>query len=212
MPSVVSPLIPFPGIGWWGIILQNNSVIYDRAEHFQKMSYRNRYRITGANGLIQLSIPLEGGREQRTAMKDVRVSNKDRWQVQHWRTLTSVYKRSPYFYFYEPSLQNLFEQEFEKLVDFNLASIHWLKEQLSISFAEDFANEYIADCGTEYIDIRNKQKERAEIPTSTYYQLFSDRHGFLPNLSMLDLLFSEGPYSLDWINKNRQVVEQWGGN
>jgi hypothetical protein len=209
MSSVVSPLIPFPNIGWWYVALQSNSVIYDTAEHFQKMSYRNRYKITGANGMIQLSAPIEGGRESRAAMRDIHISNKDRWQVQHWRTLTSVYKRSPYFDFYEPTLQALFEQRFEKLVDFNLASIHWLKEQLEVSFPETFADEYIPDYGNDIVDLRHKQKARIQDNKATYYQLFSDRNGFLPNLSMLDLLFSEGPYSRDWINENKEDVIKW---
>lgn len=212
MRSVVSPLIPFPPIGWWGIMLQNNSVTYDTAEHFQKMSYRNRYCISGANGMIQLSIPLKGGRDQKVAMKNVQISNSDKWQVQHWRTLTSVYKRSPYFEFYEPSLKLMFEMEFDKLVDFDLASIQWLQKQLKASFDEHFAEEYIEVYKDGVIDLRDKMRvstEVKDINSPAYYQLFSDRNGFLPNLSMLDLLFSEGPHSLDWIKANIEEVKKW---
>jgi hypothetical protein len=212
MSSVVSPLIPFPNIWWWNVVLKNMAITFDVAEHFQKMTYRNRYAISGANGMIQLSIPLEGGRDQKIAMSEANISNSDRWQVQHWRTLTSVYKRSPYFEFYEPSLQNLFETKYDKLIDFNLATIHWLKKQLKASFDEVFTDEYVAAYKEEVTDMRDKVKANAKFLgtiTPVYYQLFSDRNGFLKNLSMLDLLFSEGPHTIDWLNRNAAEVKKW---
>lgn len=193
MSVIVSSFMPFPSIAWWMIAANSETIILDKAEHFEKMSYRNKYYITGANGPITLSIPLTDGREQRKAMKDVQICNKDRWQVQHWRTLVSVYKRSPYFDFYEPSLELLFHTPYERLIDFDLASIEWLKKQLKLRFNIEFADNYLKEYEGA-ADMRNMKRGKEDLAnTPKYYQLFEERNGFLPNLSMLDLLFSEGP-------------------
>ena len=145
--------------------------------------------------MITLSIPLENGREQRKSMKDVLISNTERWQVQHWRTLVSVYKRSPYFDHYEPSLQKLFDTAFTHLSAFNLATMHWLKQQLKLEFREQFVDTYHKEhadsSDLRSIKPRSMGKESSDV--LKYYQLFEERNGFLANLSLLDLLFSEGP-------------------
>lgn len=211
--KLVTSFIPFPNIYWWLLASSCRYVIFDYAEHFQKMSYRNRYYLSGSNGLIQLSIPLVEGRNQRTAMGAVQICNKQRWQVQHWRTIYSVYKRSPYFDFYEPSLLPLFEQPYTSLSEFCLATTDWLKAQLKLSFEELFADEYekhyvaIADLRTGFMPGIEK---RTDIAKPSYYQLFEDRTGFLPNMSMLDLLFVQGPYSMEWMKNNRGLIlEHW---
>ena len=201
MAAVLSPIIPFPNIQWWKLVAANPQVLWDEAEHFEKMTYRNRYYVTGPNGLVQLSIPLENGRNQRCAVSKVMISNKERWQVQQWRTMVSVYNRSPFFSFYAVTLEPVFLQPYERLIDFNMATIHWLKQQLSLQFTEDHITEYKKVYDNSTIDIRKELKpgmERNAQPANgaPYYQLFSERNGFLPNLSMLDLLFSEGPHSM----------------
>ena len=200
MSVIVSSFMPFPSIAWWMEVAKSNTLILDRAEHFEKMSYRNKYYITGANGPVTLSIPLTDGREQRKPMRDVGICNKDRWQVQHWRTLVSVYKRSPYFEHYEPSLEPLFLTPYALLTDFDLASIEWSKKQLRLTFDIEFADCYLKD-HEGAIDMRNMKRSKEDVTNAPkYYQLFEERNGFVPNLSMLDLLFSEGPGSVELIN------------
>lgn len=214
MSAVISSVLPFPNIYWWSVALASGEVDFDIAEHFEKMSYRNRYYVAGANGLVTLSIPLVEGRGQRRPMQDVRINNKDSWQVQHWRTLTSAYKRAPYFDHYEYSLINLFQQPFERLIDFNFATIHWLREQLKLVFKEQIVSEYAKEYPGSY-DLRKKLNpgiEKHPVQTHPYYQMFSERSGFLQNLSMLDLLFTEGPYALGWVKANDGLIEQWGRN
>ena len=169
-----------------------DTVILDAGEHFQKMSDRNRYEISGANNGIKLSVPLVNGRNQRVAMKEVRIFNDTRWQVQHWRTLVSVYKRTPFFDHYADSLQPLFETQFSFLTDYNSAALHWVKQQLKIRFEEKETDTYLKEYPQEIIDLR-PDKPIAQHQFPKYYQVFEDRIGFLPNLSILDLLFSEGP-------------------
>ncbi len=197
MSVIVSSFMPFPSIAWWIAAVKSDTIILDKAEHFEKMSYRNKYYITGANGPITLSIPLADGREQRKAMKDVEICNRERWQVQHWRTLVSVYKRSPYFEHYEPGLEKIFHTPYTLLSEFNLASIEWLKTQLKlktdISFADAYLKEY--ENATDLRNLKRSKDTNRDYPV--YYQLFEERHGFVPNLSLLDLLFSEGPMTME---------------
>ena len=205
MSVIVSSFMPFPSISWWVSAIKTESIILDKAEHFEKMSYRNKYYITGANGPITLSIPLADGREQRKPMKDVQICNRERWQIQHWRTLVSVYKRSPYFEHYEPSLEKIFHTPFQFLTEFNLASIEWLKAQLKlkteITFTDSYEKEY-----ENTIDLRNLKRSKdtgGNYPV--YYQLFEERNGFVPNLSLLDLLFSEGAGTMELLNSLRPL-------
>jgi hypothetical protein len=209
MSFAISSLIPFPDISWWAAISSCDTLYIDVNEHFQKMSFHNRYYIAGSNGMIQLSVPLAGGRDQHAIMRNIGIFNQNRWQVQHWRTISSVYRRSPYFDFYERDLQLLFETPYSSLTDFNLATIHWLKQQLKISFDEIYPADYKKEYEGALYDLRGLKpahKKNTVAPFPQYYQLFSERNGFLSNLSILDLLFSEGPYTMKWITEHRQEI------
>ncbi|MFI4963318.1 MAG: WbqC family protein [Legionellales bacterium] len=200
--TVVTPFFTFPNIDWWAQMLNVGTVIFDAGEHFEKMTFRNRYQISGANNSILLSVPLVHGRNQHIPMKDVRIHNGERWQVQHWRTLVSVYKRSPYFDHYEEQLKPLFETPYTHLIDFNRAGIEWVSRQLSLEFemqeTMDFVKEYPADV-TDLRPLKFYREQDSNLQFPKYYQVFEDRIGFLPNLSILDLLFSEGPRAVNWL-------------
>lgn len=208
MSFVVSAFRPFPSVQWWAAVAHAGTVIFDRAEHFQKMSARNRYYIASANGRLTLTIPLQDGRDQRKAMNNIRICNKDNWQVQHWRTLTSAYRRAPFFEHYEPSLASLFEIKYDLLTEYNLATIHWLKKQLKKDFAEQYADIYQPQYPDALADLRIKNKTQQATTAPEYYQLFADRNGFIPGLSMLDLLFSEGPQAMHWILQQEAALLQ----
>ncbi len=214
MIQLVSPLVPFPNVYWWMLAGEAGTVIVDLAEHFVKMSYRNRYYITGANGLIQLTVPLQQGRNQRTAMHDVRIDNKERWQVQDWRTIFSVYGRAPYFEYYAPSLEQLLHSHFDKLVAFNEATIRWATEHTGVRFDLSTVDNYVGEYGDGVTDIRKTFKPGIEnnvLPESDglYYQLFAERNGFYPNLSIIDLLFSEGPAVRTLIKEQQAAIRAW---
>lgn len=209
---LISSFLPFPNVLWWAYASEFNTVCFDAHENFQKMSYRNRYYISGANGMIQLSIPLEQGRSQKTIIKDVKISNHERWQVQHWRTLVSVYKRSPYFEHYEQELYKMFEKPYNYLADFNADSIHWLKEQSGILFEEKKTGQYAKhyDGATDLRESLKPGIEKKQVNNEAHYhQVFADRTGFLPNLSLLDLLCSEGPHAKHWMKTNKTAILNW---
>lgn len=192
---VVSSFLTFPNIGWWMQVIKEGGVVFDGAEHFEKMSYRNRYRISGSNNSILLTVPLINGREQRLPMAEVKIFNDGMWQVQHWRTLVSVYKRTPYFEHYEDLLRPLYEHQYTHLATFDRASIDWVAKQLKIEIDVKETNEYVKDHGYGVVDLRNEKTP--DVPLPEYHQVFQDRIGFQPNLSILDLLFSEGPGATD---------------
>lgn len=190
--TVVSPFLTFPRISWWMQVMNADTVLLDKAEHYEKMTGRNRYDISGSSNKILLSVPLTHGRNQHIPMQDVLIYNTVNWQVQHWRTLVSVYSRTPYFEHYEPSLQRLFETAFTHLTEFNKAGIQWVMQQMRLKFQLQETNEYVKEYPAEITDLRDTKKE-VLLPPPVYYQIFEDRIGFLPDLSILDLLFSEGP-------------------
>lgn len=168
--------------------------VFDQYEHFQKMSFRNRCTLLGGNGPINLSIPVDGGRNQRTVMKDVRILNKENWQDRHWKTITSCYNKSPWLAHYADDLTALYQKRFEFLLDWNLECFRWAADKLAIttpwSLSENYIDEYDK---TEYVDWRSKllpatiNQNFPEMPR--YPQVFEDRFGFVPNLSVLDWLF-----------------------
>jgi len=178
-------------------VQQASVVLLDAGEHYKKMTMRNRYRISGSNNPILLSVPLVNGRNQHVPMHDVRIHNAERWQVQHWRTLVSVYRRTPFFEHYEAALQPLFETEFERLIDFNQAGVAWVSKMLKMEFGLKQTDIYKKEYPAEVIDLRMVEKE--PVITPHYYQLFEDRIGFQHDLSILDLLFSEGPATTKWL-------------
>lgn len=160
------------------------------------MSFRNRYMVCGADGPLTLSIPIVQGRQQRKPMSQVQIDNKTRWQVQHWRTLESVYNRSPYFEFYAQELQTLYQEPFEYLADFSMQSIRLLGKLSGIIPVIRMAAGYQKHYPDAAADIRTafRSKDYAAEPGRfpVYHQTFEDRHGFLPNLSLLDLLAAAG--------------------
>ena len=200
--SAVTPFLTFPNISWWMRVWDACPLILDSGEHFEKMTYRNRYRISGANNTILLSVPLVNGRNQHVPMKDLQIFNKEKWQVQHWRTLVSVYRRSPYFDYYEDSLKLLFETSFERLIDFNRAGIIWTMTQLKMNPEMHDAPVFLKTYPSDILDLRSEKLLKPEGEQfRKYYQVFEDRNGFIPNLSILDLLFSEGPGSVNWLKR-----------
>ncbi len=162
------------------------------------MSFRNRCVVAGANGPINLSVPIEGGRNSKLPMKEVRIRNQERWQTNHWRTIFSAYNRSPWFEHFAAELEELYTRRFNFLVDWNMACFGWTADKMAIntpvSLSEVFIKNYPED---EYLDWRGRyipaMIHNLDEEAPAYRQVFEERHGFIPNLSVLDFLFCHGP-------------------
>lgn len=192
----------FPSISFYKTLINYDILLIERYEHYQKVSYRNRCYIAGPNGSILLSVPLARGKNQRTVMKDVRISNDERWQALHWKTLVSAYRRSPWFEYHEEELGKLFTKEVSYLLDWNLMCLEWVNKVLGvttpITFTEAYNKTY--EAGTGIIDARDTilpGRTTVDENTLHYTQVFQERAGFLPDLSILDLIFCEGRRSVE---------------
>ncbi len=183
------PLLPFPPLLWWQGALAGGCICFDEAEPFRKMGLRNRYRIASSNGPLWLTVPILGGREQRRPTGEILIDNRTPWQRTHWRSIGSVYQRTAFFEHYEEVLRPLFEQPFERLSDFNRATIHRAEKvlRLSLPVVENIPG------NTAFTDLRERVVDYKSGREKPYVQPFVERTGFLPGMSILDGLFCEGP-------------------
>lgn len=175
-------------IDYFSKAIQAKSIAIELHEYFPKQTIRNHCNIATADGVMKLTIPLEG-RKNKSITKDIRISYAEPWQKLHFKSIETAYNNSPYFEFYNYKLEPFYKKKYEFLIDFNTELTHallkMLKENVAISFTESY--EKIAP----EIDFRNSDFKQ-ENP-QTYYQIFSDKNGFIPDLSIYDLLFNSGP-------------------
>ena len=186
----------FGCVNWIYDLFQFSHVKIEQCEYYQKMSFRNRCVVFGANGLVQLSVPLQDGRNQRKPLKEVLINNQEHWQKMHWRTLCSCYGKAPFFEYYQPWLQDFYQKRFDGLWEMNLYILDWLKKVLAIPSEIGFTESYEKTYPSSVIDHRSlwlpKNFQDSE-KVIRYQQVFEDKRGFQKNLSVLDILMCEGP-------------------
>ena len=185
-----------PSIRYMAWIVAKKEVSFVLTNHYQKQTYRNRTEIYGANGKLKLTIPISHNKFQKNQLdSEVKIFNDSCWQRDHWKSLESSYRSSPFFEFYEDDLYNFFHRRHEKLMDLNIALIKKIFSLLEIVIKFKKTNK--VDEFSELI--RAKQKTIYKIPT--YHQVFNSKYGFIDNLSILDLIFNVGPESNNYLKK-----------
>lgn len=193
-------LIPpyFGPISTWAEIY-NCDVIWDIHKNYNKQSYRNRTFIHSANGVQKLTVPIKHSLIKFT-LNDSYIDNSTNWQQIHWKSIKIAYSSSPYFEFYKDSLEVFFSKKYTKLLDLNMKTIKMVSEWLEVDLNNDFSKKYVEDYNTKF-DLRNliehKNKTKKLIPN--YTQVFSNKNGFINDLSIIDLIFNEGPNSLRFL-------------
>ena len=193
IPTYFSPISQYTSI------VNSNDITFEIEENYQKQSYRNRCYILGANGKQLLNIPISHTNKSfgKLKLKEVLIEDSN-WQRQHYKSLTTAYNHSPFFEFYKDDLQYIFKKKYKYLLDINIDSFHFINEALDLSKEYNISkkfNDKVDDDYRYHADVKNTDKTKC-IP---YIQMFQDRNNFLNNLSILDLLFMEGPNSINFL-------------
>lgn len=193
--SRIFPTAYLPSIEYVSLFLKTENPSIELFETYQKQSCRTRTSVMTANGIQTLTIPVIKINGNHTLTKDIEISYKESWQQVHIRCLESAYRKSAYFDYFFPYFEKIYKQKFNTLIELNNYCLNVILKLLKVkkeySYTEDF--ERIADDNDYRISL---SKSRNEIEMKPYYQVFSDRHGFIPNLSIVDLLFNEGTSSI----------------
>ncbi|RZL38627.1 MAG: hypothetical protein EOO96_02525 [Pedobacter sp.] len=193
--SAIFPLFYLPPVSYFTALKANDfNFLIEKHEHFVKQTYRNRASIASPDGILDLMIPVIKGSKFKTPIKDVKISYDAKWQRLHWLSMQTCYRSSAYFEFYEDGLAPFYERKYDFLFDFNIELLAWILKQLKQNNNLAYTSEYENDI-PKAIDFRssfNKSSIHSE-GAKNYFQVFSDRNDFLPNLSIIDLLFNQGP-------------------
>ena len=189
----------FGPIQWYQKLNRYDECLIERHESFIKQTYRNRMLIPTTNGPLSLTIPTN--HDISLSMKDIRISDHANWRHVHWNALLSAYGESPFFEYYQDDIRPFFEKKYEFLFDFNMETTEKMIELLDIrpkiSITEAYIQSKEQKEEDEIKDFRDAIRPKKPLPDAEfapqrYYQVYEQKHGFQPNMSILDLLFNEG--------------------
>jgi hypothetical protein len=191
----------FPSISHFVAIAKANIVTFEVEDNFQKQTNRNRMYIYSPNGIQLLNVPVKHNKERHQRIKEVKIENDFDWQKQHFKSLEAAYRTSPFFEYFEDDILPIFQKKHNYLMDLNMETIAIVSKCLRLEFDYDETTEYFHKV-TDKVDHRNLINGKKDTSIfEPYTQVFGDKHGYLNNLSILDLLFNEGRYALDYLKK-----------
>ncbi len=197
----------FPSISHFTAIVQAEKVTFEMEDNFQKQTNRNRTYIYSPNGIQLLNIPVKHSKTAHQKTKDIQIENDFDWQKQHFKSLEAAYRSSPFFEYFEDDLLPIFEKKHSFLMDLNLEVFDLITRCLRMKIAYSTTTEYFHEINSgEVIDFRflaNGKKDHSQF--ESYTQVFDDKFGFINNLSVLDLVFNEGKFALDYL-KSQQLL------
>ena len=191
----------FPSVSHFVAMAQADLVTFEMEDHFQKQTNRNRMYIYSPNGIQLLNIPVKHSKEAHQKIKEVRLETAFDWQKQHFKSLEAAYRTSPFFEYFEDDIRTVFEKKHSFLMDLNMETMALVSKCLGLTFDYDETEEYFHTV-TDKVDYRglvNGKKDLSQF--EPYTQVFGEKHGYLNNLSILDLLFNEGRYALEYLKK-----------
>ncbi len=193
----------FPNLSHYIAIVQSETISFETCDNYQKQTYRNRTEIYGANGKLALTVPVNYTQKNRQLYKDVEIANENDWQLQHLKSLQSAYSMSPFFEYYIDDLMPLFNRHYKYILDLNLDTFALINDCLQLEI-KNSNTETFEKIPENKVDLRELVKKNKSIETiEAYQQVFTEKHGFISNLSILDLLFNEGPASEIYLKKQK---------
>ncbi len=200
--QLLLPAFYLPNVSYFQAIYQHKgSICIEQHEHFPKQTYRTRTQIGTANGKLDLIIPIVHGKKDHVAVKDIRINYDHPWQRLHWLSIQTAYRSSAYFEYYEDDFLPFYKKEFTYLLDFHLEQLELLLRLLKIKRDISMSESYVKHIESE-IDWRTDATPRKKdiLPAANpYYQVFEEKTGFVSHLSIIDLLFNQGPQSRSFL-------------
>jgi WbqC-like protein family len=200
--EILTSIAYLPPISWCSLVFKAEKVTIEACEHYQKGTYRNRCHLIGPNGLQKLSIPLLQGKHQQTPIREVKIAYAEAWQKNHWRSICAAYGRAPYFEHYAPFLMPFYQKKYEFLFDFNYELLLLIGKKMGYNGVFEFSETWQEKSVLTPIDYRNTVSfEAAKLGNwfepKQYSQVFEEKHGFIADLSILDLLFCSGKLGIE---------------
>ena len=193
----------FPSICHFVAIAKSDIITFEMEDNFQKQTNRNRTYIYSPNGIQLLNVPVKHTKEAHQRIKEVRIENDFDWQKQHFKSLEAAYRTSPFFEYFEDEIVPIFQKKHAFLMDLNLETISIVSKCLRLEFDYTETTEYFHEV-TDKTDFRNLINGKKDTTVfESYTQVFGEKHGYLNNLSILDLLFNEGRYALEYLKKQK---------
>ena len=196
----------WPNLHYFFYVLNASIINIEQFDNYSKQSYRNRTQILSANGVLNLSIPIKKNKSEKV-VNSIEISYKEDWQKNHWRAITSAYKNSPYFDFFEEDLKVFYSNKYNLLIDYNTDQLKFivkvLKQKKNIQLTKQYESnpESVIDLRTIIHPKQSYLSDKlvANKLDQSYYQTFENKISFTPNLSILDLLFNKGLHTIDYL-------------
>jgi hypothetical protein len=198
----------FPSISHFVALVQSDKIVFEMEDNFQKQTNRNRTYIYSPNGIQILNIPVKHSKQIHQKTKDVKIENDFDWQKQHFKSLEAGYRSSPFFEFFEDDIRPIFEKKHTFLMDLNFETFELITKCMRLKLDYKITTEYFHELDSQKVfDFRilaNGKKDPSQF--EMYKQVFDDKCGFLNNLSVLDLVFNEGKFTMDYLRNQKLVL------
>lgn len=197
-----------PPVQYFAHLQSAEQVWIEQYDHYQKQTYRNRCVIAAPDGPLSLTVPIEKPNTQKAFMRDIRISDHGNWRHLHWNAIESAYNHTPFFEYYKDDFRPFYEKKFDFLVDYNEQLCQLVCQLIDIDTSFQRTESYVAEPSNTIIDLRDAIHPKKELMNDAsfvvipYYQVFQERLGFLPNLSIIDLLFNMGPEAILVLQKS----------